>query len=229
MKELLFSLLFLVLIVSNSYAAYNVAIDVGHFSTGSSRGAIAASGIRENEYNKKVAVAVKEEFEKRGQGAFLIEDMDLKTRAKVANLWGDVFLSIHHDSVTKRMVNRAYMFSGFSLFISKENPQFKQCLRLAKLIGSEMVKNNFHAARHHKTTKQRQRLLVDEKDGVYRSDKLAVIRRTNIPAVLIECGIIKNLYEEHWLLQPEVREKLISSIVNGTDVFMKNWRKIDEN
>jgi N-acetylmuramoyl-L-alanine amidase len=201
---------------------------VGHFSTGKSRGAIAASGTPENEYNKKVAIAVKEEFENRGQSAFLIEDMNLHSRAKVANLWGDVFLSIHHDSVTNRMVPFAYRFSGFSLFISKQNGQFKQSLRLAKLIGSEMIQNGFSVALHHHSDKRRQRLLIDKKDGVYRSDKLVVIKETKIPAVLIECGVVKNLYEEYWLLQPEVRKNLVFSIVNGTDAFMKTGRKTNE-
>ena len=210
---------------SNSYAIYNVAIDVGHFSSGKSRGAIAASGTPENEYNKRVAVAIKGEFEKRGQNAFLIEDMDLRSRAKVANLWGDVFLSIHHDSVSENLVPKAYLFSGFSLFISKENPQYNQSLRLAKLIGSEMIKNDFYVALHHKTTKQRQRLLVEKKEGVYRSDRLVVIKETTIPAVLVECGVVKNLYEECWLSKPEVQSKLIFSICNGVENFMNLYYK----
>jgi N-acetylmuramoyl-L-alanine amidase len=227
-KKTLFLFLLLVLMVSNSYAVYSVAIDVGHFSSGRSRGAIGASGTPENEYNKKIATLVKEEFERRGMNAFLIEDMDLKSRAKVANLWGDVLLSIHHDSVSENLVYKAHMFGGFSLFISKQNPQFNQSLRLAKLIGSEMINNDFLVALHHKTTKQRQRLLVDKETGVYRSDKLVVIKETKIPAVLVECGVIKNLYEECWLLKPEVQEKLVLCIVNGTENFMKNWKNNEQ-
>lgn len=50
----------------------------------------------------------------------------------------DLFLSIHHDSVKERLLPRADEFSGFSLFVSRHNPQMEKSLACASQMGKAL-------------------------------------------------------------------------------------------
>jgi N-acetylmuramoyl-L-alanine amidase len=54
--------------------------------------------------------------------------------------------------------------------------------------------------------------LLDAAVGVYRYDKLFVLKKTHMPAVLLEAGSIANRDEELAMASPE-REQLISAAV----------------
>ena len=60
--------------------------------------------------------------------------------------------------------------------------------------------------------RNRRRELVDAETGVYRYDQLVVLRKTQMPAVLLEAGSIINRDEELLLATPE-HQALISAAV----------------
>ena len=73
----------------------------------------------------------------------------LVKRVDAANdLRADLLLSIHHDSVPNKFLEDwefegkksrfSDRFSGYSVFVSRSNPDFKTSLSLAELIGKEM-------------------------------------------------------------------------------------------
>ena len=84
----------------------------------------------------------------------------LTRRVAVANKRGaDLFLSIHHDSVPdiyneswefegkKRHFND--LFAGYSVFVSQQNPHYRESLRFAKLVGNEMASQDLKFARQY--------------------------------------------------------------------------------
>ncbi len=222
-------IIYLLLLISSLFLlqdshAYTVGLDIGHTIT--NPGATGASGTKELVYNKGVGEAIKEEIEKRKQHhVVLIENMDLLDRVKVANLWADIFISIHHDSVSENMLPLAYNMSGFSIFISDHNPSYKSSLRLGKLVGANLIKSDFHVALYHQGNKKRKYYLVDKANGIYMGNILAVIRETKIPAILLECGVIANMHEEAWLELPENRKKIVMAVADAVDVFFDKWYK----
>jgi N-acetylmuramoyl-L-alanine amidase len=189
-----------------------VALDVGH--TYKYPGAISASGVGEIYYNEEVALGVRNRLEDSGIPLIMIEDQQLRDRPKIANREALSLVSIHHDGVTGKVLKQR----GFSIFISKINPKWKDSLRLAQCIGSELVRAGFDAGLYFHNTKSRQRQLVDKKDGVYRCDRFVVLKDSKIPAVLIECGVISNPVEEERL--NEKRAVMSAAIALGIQKYL---------
>ena len=123
-------------------------------------------------------------------------------------LEADLFLSIHHNSVPDKFLEKweyegqrrgfSDRFHGHSIFISNDNSDragsllFSGCSAV-KCESSELQYTPHYTERY---MGHRQRLLVDAQEGVYRYDQLIVLRDTNMPAVLLEAGSIINREEE---------------------------------
>jgi N-acetylmuramoyl-L-alanine amidase len=149
----------------------------------------------------------------------------LATRVKRANALGaDLFLSIHHDSVPDRFLEKwefegqqhtfSDRFHGHSIFISNDNSDRAGSLLFARFLGNELKKRELQYTPHYteRYMGHRQRLLVDSQAGVYRYDELIVLRDTDMPAVLLEAGSIINREEELRMGSVE-RQTLISAAV----------------
>src|SRR6185437_3474132 len=67
--------------------------------------------------------------------------------------------------------------------------------------------------------RHRRRELVDAQAGVYRYDRLAVLERTRMPAVLLEAGSIINRTEELELATPERRDLISGAVVAAVTEF----------
>lgn len=215
--------------------AVRVAIDVGHYLA--APGATSARGVSEFVFNLRLSRQLGARFEARGYiDQFLIGEsgarIALKERVRIANEHAaSIFLSIHHDSVqpkylqdwTVNGVVRRYAdnFSGFSLFVSGENRAFDRGRRLAISIGDALLKSGFRPTLHHaEDTPGEGRTLLDPALGVYRWDRLGVVRTTRMPAVLVEAGVIVNRAEEAMLSRADVRRRISEAIVDGVDNFV---------
>src|SRR5262245_52120551 len=116
--------------------AFRVVIDVGH--TAQSPGATSARGVPEFVFNLKLAQRIEQHLLDVGfrRSVLLITEgrsrKGLAARIKRANALGaDLFLSIHHDSVPNKLVEKwefegkqrgfSDRFSGHSIFISDDN------------------------------------------------------------------------------------------------------------
>lgn len=216
-------------------ADFRIAIDVGHYDA--APGATSARGVPERAFNLRLARILKDRLAAGGfTGGFLIAEsgakISLKARVRLANATAaHVFVSIHHDSAQEHLLTpwtyrgRDLLYtddiSGFSLFVSRENAAFERGLRLAKMIGAEMLAAGFAPTLHHADPiPGENRDLLDPRLGVYRWDRLGVVRTTTMPAVLFEAGVILNRADEEELAKPETRLRIADAVVSAADQFL---------
>ena len=143
----------------------------------------------------------------------------------------DLYLSIHHDSVPEQFLenwdhdgkpNRfSDRFTGHSLFVSFDNPELKASLLFGKLLGNQLKARDLQFTRHYTEAimGSRRRELVDPDAGVYRYDKLIVLRETTMPAVLLEAGMIVNRNDEQTLASPERQALVAAAVTDAVDKF----------
>jgi N-acetylmuramoyl-L-alanine amidase len=200
-----------------SAVAKEVAVDVGHHAA--QPGVISASGRPEFEYNRDLALEVKAELERLGMQVRLIGEHGdyavLHHRTRDAQ-GADLFVSIHHDSVQDWLLPRAAEFSGFSLFVSRHNPQADKSLACAARIGKALKDRGFQPSRYHAdAVLGESRPFADEANGVHYYDNLAVGRTAAMPSVLVEAGVIVNGDEERRMRDPQVRRRIAAAIAAG--------------
>lgn len=217
-------------------ADFRVALDVGH--TAAVPGAISAHGIPEYVFNMRLAADVKDalveaDFDKT---ALLITDaappLGLFERAWSANkLGGDLFISIHHDSVPDYLLQTwEYAgheehfndsFPGYAIFVSDENADRAGSLAFGHLLGKALQARGLAFTPHYTLPlmRHRRRQLLDADAGVYRYDALVVLQRTRMPAVLLEAGSIINRAEELDMATPERRSLIGAAIVAAVSEF----------
>lgn len=151
-----------------------IFIDAGH--GGPDPGAI-GNGVIEENVNLDVARRLATELRNAGYDVMLYrstpdenvlsnKNADLRNRAKMANDWGaDYFISIHTNSSTSPALN------GFETYVYNLGGEAE---RIAKAINSEVTNS------------------LGNVDRGTRSANFAVLRRTNMPAVLVELGYLSN-------------------------------------
>jgi N-acetylmuramoyl-L-alanine amidase len=69
--------------------------------------------------------------------------------------------------------------------------------------------------------------LIDPEAGVYRYDKLIVLRETTMPAVLFEGGMIVNRSDELVLASPERRDLIAAAVTDAVGQFC-DWREAEK-
>lgn len=222
-------------IMANNKAV--IAIDIGH--TQQHSGATSARGLGEFYFNQVIARKLHAQLSAYGyNNSFIInpkgKNISLKNRNKKAHQRrAIVFISIHHDSMQTKFLKKwkykgkrylhSEKFKGFSLFISQKTAQKKENMKLAQAISNKMLTQGFTPTLHHAMPiKGENRRLLDKKKGIYEFSELAVLRRSNIPAVLVECGVIVNKDEEHLLRNNQYQNKISQSLAKGIIQYLKN-------
>lgn len=216
-------------LLAQPVSAGPVAVDVGHYLA--RPGAISARGIPEFEYNHSLAAVIAARLQTEGETVRLIGhrgDMaDLWARPREAEAGGArFFLSIHHDSVKEEALRpwvwqgqaRHYAegFTGFSLFVSRLNPQLDASIACASAIGARLRQAGLPVARHHGVSASGTlRPWADEDNGVYFYDNLVVLKGARMPAVLLEAGVIVDRNEEQALATPERRALTADAVMAG--------------
>ena len=206
-----------------------VALDIGH--TPAHPGAISATGIPEYRFNKnvvrKIEVALSATDSVEPYVITSSDSLTLPERARLAAVHhAELFIAIHHDSaqdkylhpwtVDGKIQHYSDEFSGYGVFFSRKNVQSKASLEFAKLLGESMASEGFPFAKHHaEKIKGENREIVDSKAGVYEFDDLIVLRMAQMPAVLLECGVIVNRLEEKSLMTSERQERIAEAVTNA--------------
>jgi N-acetylmuramoyl-L-alanine amidase len=151
----------------------------------------------------------------------------LNERVSIANLSNaDLLVSIHHDSVQEKYLSYYEVdgekkhfcdkFSGYSIFYSKLNKKLNESFIFTKLLADELLNKGFIPTLHHaEKIEGENREIVDTKRGIYQFEDLIVLKKTEIPAILLETGIIVNRLEEQKLNKKSYRKKIIDSIVEA--------------
>jgi N-acetylmuramoyl-L-alanine amidase len=212
-------------------AKFRIVLDVGH--TAKSEGAISARNVPEFDFNLRLARRIEEKLKADGfaETRLLVTEGNarpsLAKRVEAANdLHANLFLSIHHDSVPDKMLENwefegkkshfSDRFSGYSVFVSHNNPDFKTSLSFAELVAKEMKAEGLQYAQQYTLPimGRNQHPLLNKETGVYSYDKLIVLKSTRMPAALLEAGSIINRDEELKMDSGE-RRNIISSVVTA--------------
>jgi N-acetylmuramoyl-L-alanine amidase len=217
-------------------AKFRLVLDVGH--TVASEGATSARNVAEFTYNLRLAQRIEEKLKAEGFPATKLLVTEGKARpslvkrvAAANDMHADLFLSIHHDSVPNKLLEEwefegkkshfSDRFSGYSVWVSHGNPEFKTSLAFAELVGKEMKAQGLQYA--HQYTQaimgRYQHPLLNKETGVYSYDQLVVLRTTRMPAVLLEAGSIINRDEELKMASAEHRDIVSSAVAAAVKEF----------
>jgi N-acetylmuramoyl-L-alanine amidase len=216
-------------------ANFHLVVDVGHTLNG---GARSARGLAEYDYNLRLATEIVQALTVDGfaKTTLLVSEDSKRAalfkRAEHANgLKADLFLSIHHDSVPLKFIEKwefegeqhgfSDRFRGHSIFISNDNPEHRGSLLFGRLLGNALKARGLQYAAHYTEPfmGNRRRELVDKAAGVYRFDHLIVLRQTRMPAVLLEAGSIIHRDEELEMRVPERRAVIIAAVAESVADF----------
>ena len=217
-------------------AKFRIVLDVGH--TAESEGAISARNVSEFVFNLRLAKRIEERLKAEGFAETRLLLTEGKARRSLVrrvdtanNLRADLLLSIHHDSVPNKFLEDwefegkksrfSDRFSGYSVFVSRNNPDFKTSFAFAELIGKEMKAQGLDYAKQYTQAimGRHQRPLLNKETGVYRYDELIVLRKTRMAAVLLEAGSIINRDEELKMNSPERRDIISSGVTAALKEF----------
>jgi N-acetylmuramoyl-L-alanine amidase len=210
---------------------FSVALDVGH--SRKAPGAISARGRGEYDFNFDLAGSIAETLKAGGfkKVHVIVSDGfgDLKSLMRrvedSTKLQPNLFVSIHHDSVQPRYLkpwvhNGAKRFytedkSGFSLYVSRKNPQAEASLAFARLVSDRLTAQGLRFTKHHaEPIPGEGREWADEGRGIHFFDELIVLREHRLPAVLFEAGVILNRDDE-LVLMTEQRRKIVAAAFAG--------------
>jgi N-acetylmuramoyl-L-alanine amidase len=208
---------------------FRIVLDVGH--TAKSEGASSARNIPEFNFNLRLAKQIEAKLKTDGFAETRLLVTEGKARPSLAkrvaaanDLRANLFLSIHHDSVPDKLLESwefqgkkshfSDRFSGYSVWVSRDNPDFKTSLAFAELVAKEMKAEGLQYA--HQYTQaimgRYRHPLLNKETGVYSYDQLVVLRTTRMPAVLLEAGSIINRDEEFAMQSPERRDIISSGV-----------------
>jgi N-acetylmuramoyl-L-alanine amidase len=217
-------------------AKFRIALDVGH--TAESEGATSARNVTEFTFNLRLAKQIDEKLKAAGfaETKLLVTEGKAKPSlfkrvAVASDMNADMFLSIHHDSVPNKFLEDwefegkkshfSDRFSGYSVFVSRDNADFKTSLAFAELVGKEMKARGLEYAQQYTMPimGHYQFPLLDKDTGVYAHDELIVLRKSRMPAVLLEAGSIINRDEELKMDSSERRDLITDAVVSAVQEF----------
>ena len=145
-------------------AHFRMIIDVGHSEE--VPGAISARGATEYSYNLNLAQKIHAKLREAGfsKAHLLVSsgraNASLISRVSyAANNPADLFLSIHHDAVPDKFLekwtyegkshNYCDRFKGHSIFISRHNADYQSSLLFGKLLGQQLKAQGMSYAPHY--------------------------------------------------------------------------------
>ncbi|MHA6602699.1 N-acetylmuramoyl-L-alanine amidase [Aerococcus urinae] len=193
-----------------------VMLDPGH---GNWSGASYA-GVNEGTLNKNLADKLTRVLQSRGYRVLSARpgtsDTGLLQRSQIANgSNADIFVSMHHNAMGAANRGKAqgietYYYQYFNNYPSKINPYHNNAQRIT---------NSAYLA------KQIQNQLIGNTGAINRgvqTNTFAVLRETDIPAVLIEYGFGDNPQELSRLRNSNYQDKLVQATANAIDAYFNN-------
>lgn len=171
------------------------------------------------------------------------QNKSLLARPAIANRkQADLFISIHHDSTLEKQqrsnpdlcqghggktLSAAFKKKyniGYNVFIYQQgqSPRQRQSLKLANLVAKQLydmgrTPSNYHV---YPDDSCKSCLPVNKTIGVWQAD-FAVLRNTDMPAILIEAGNIVDAEDEARINNDPFRERFSLAIKNAVDAYFK--------
>jgi N-acetylmuramoyl-L-alanine amidase len=209
--------------IANLGKLTTVVLDPGH--GGIEKGAASSYGL-EKEYALDVARQLKPLLEAKGLRVIMTrtgdEQVPLPERARIANNTRDsIFVSIHFNSASNTSASGLEIYSltprgapstqDSTLMAHFANPQNGSPVDAASLALSTSV---YHSMLAH----------MPEFDRGIKRARFAVLRLTQIPAILVEGGFLSERQESRNIASPQWRTKLAQSLAVG----IENYRGLVE-
>jgi N-acetylmuramoyl-L-alanine amidase len=217
-------------------ADFRVVLDVGH--TAASPGAKSARGLDEYDFNLRLGKVIDQALRDAGFAKTVLMVTDgpgvrsMYVRVARANaLEANLLLSIHHDSVPDKFLEKwdfngkaetfSDRFKGHSIFVSDDNVDLKDSLLFGHMLGEQLKARGLEYTPHYTESfmGRWRRTLLDTDAGVYRYDTLFVLKKTQMPAALLEAGSIANRDEELAMASPERQQLIGAAVVDAVDSF----------
>lgn len=183
-----------------------IVIDSGH--GGVDPGKVGVTGVLEKDVNLQIAKKVEAKLKTKGYHVIMTrtEDVglysegdlnkkvaDLKKRIEIIHESNPVFaVSIHQNSFPSGSVNGAQVF-----YYTKS----EEGKRIAEIMQESIVEGIGDG--NHRKAKA--------------NDSYYMLKKTNCPLMIVECGFLSNAEEEHLLSNDEYQEKMAGAIVSGIE------------
>lgn len=220
-----------------------VIVDPGH--GGQDPGAHGANGVNEKQVTLALARELRDQLEATGHyRVMMTRDSDvfikLGDRVKFARKNnGDLFVSIHADSINKADVGGASVYTLSDKASDAQTAKLADRENQADLIGGidlsaedEDVANILVDLAMRDTMNQSRFFAGSIVDtlayhGVrvlerpHRYAGFAVLKAPDIPSILIEAGFMSNRREANLLSSPEHRRKIAEALVSGIDTYFQ--------
>ena len=188
-------------------------IDAGHGAPDG--GAVTKNGVEEKDLNLSVALFLQEYFEQSGTHVVLTRSddrgiyeeadtirskkrSDLKNREKIIkNSGADAVISIHMNEFSEAK------YSGPQVFFSANNAESEQL--------ANFVQNSMNEALNPPS----------KRDYKKAGESIYLLKKAEIPAILVECGFLSNPEEQQKLLNERYRQKVAWSIYCGAITYFE--------
>lgn len=187
-----------------------VVIDSGH--GGSDPGKVGINDVLEKDINLKIAKQVEKELEKKGYQVIMTREkdqmlagessgnakiQDMKARVDLINEKAPgIAVSIHQNSYHEEGIHGAQVF-----YYS-------------------------HSAEGQTAAKMMQQALLGVDNDNTRQEKANdtyyLLRRTQVPTIIVECGFLSNKREAALLSDNDYQKKIAEAIAEGIDGYLKN-------
>ena len=181
------------------YGKYKVVIDPGH--GGSDPGAVGINGLRETDIVLEISMNVSEFLTKKGVKTILTRKkertLDLQPRvSKANNSRSNAFVSIHANATRGKRIDvngiETYYYSG------------SRGYSLAKNIHKQLLIAS-----------------PQSPDRGIKKSRFYVIRKSSMPAALVEIGFVTGLYDSALLRQKAYIDKMSFAIAKGILNYLK--------
>lgn len=194
---------------ANALAGKTIMLDPGH--GGPDTGAVGPNKSNEKTNNLAIALSLNTILQQAGAKVILTrsddsspasnysEIDDLQARVDLANKYNpDLFICIHNDSFSNPDVQ------GTSTYYSQDNPKQQESQLLGNCIQTAVTS------------------AVNTKNRGLKEAAFYVLRKTTMPAILLEAAFISNPYEEARLQNPTFQKNLAGAIFHGIYNYYKS-------
>mgnify|MGYP003100715355 CR=1 FL=1 len=177
-----------------------IVLDSGH--GGEDPGKIGVNQAKEKDVNLKIAKKTKERLEKKGWKVVMTREKDvmLGDRAagnkKIHETMPQAAVSIHQNSYQDAQIH------GAQVFYYSHSEEGK---RMAEVMQKALLKADEENTRQAKA-----------------NDTYYLLKRTEVPTIIVECGFLSNPEEAAKLVSPKYQEKLAEAIAEGILACMEN-------
>lgn len=187
-----------------------IVIDSGH--GGDDPGKIGINQAKEKDVNLKIAKKVKKRLKKEGWKVVMTREEDV--------MLGDAQKGnrkIHDMKARVELINKTMPAMAVSIH--------QNSYQEAEIHGAQVFYySHSQDGKRMAETMQRALLMADEENTrqAKANDTYYLLKRTEVPTIIVECGFLSNPEEAAKLVSPKYQEKLAEAIAEGILACMEN-------